>query len=910
MKRTMMKRTLFFALTCLLACGAAEIRVPSQWKSKGKAAAYRVSEAGFSADAERAAWAIRINGLEEMLKSGHFLISLYMNTDSDVNTGRTPGKDGCDFQMNIQVGPRTLTAIDWRKNTQRRIPLDKEDYFIESRGDILYIVLRGESLKDAVKFNDRMTLRLQMSTATVPRLVFDQRIDRTRTYGEMTPAFSFTPFRPKPAVQRQEALPVPRKGEIMVPSLWKSGSDLPEYRITEAGFSADADRAVWAIRINGLQKMLKMERFLISLYMNTDCDMATGRTPGKDGCDFQLNIQVGPRTLSAIDWRKGRFQRIPLYDDDYLIDSKGDILYILLRGEPLKDAVKFNDKMTLRLLVGAGAVPQQVFDRRIDLKRIYGMMLPALPFTRFGAERSALIKTPEAVLIPRNDGLKVWNTFGERFRDDEPMPPVVGKEPALRFSAARGEREAVHFAVTAPKPFQTLEIVPGDLKGPGNAVIPGSALAVRYVGFATTIREESYTDILYRAYKAQSSPHHFALIGVTVPRDAVPGIYRGTAQLIADGKKREPLPLELEIYPFTLPETRSFKTAYCLKPAFVRNHFPEATPAERAQEFEAQCRIAREFRFSPRLPHCLPELTWTRDEKLLIDWSRFDKVIDQYFNEYKFTVFQDSLFQIGSHGGPLYPRIRKLLGNDVKTSDPRFEKFFSQLVKQVHDHYKALGIFDRCVFFIWDEPYESVYPDIRRCCEIARKAAPDVKWAVAIDHAAPPLKEAVSVWATNFLTLYNLRSDPATRDQRVWCYNKIGMESFRDPASVPRLYYWLAKRYRVECYEYSEINGYQPRHQGKKPGAVYNTWVNYNWLYPDEKPGTPFASLRMVLTADGMDDYDYLRLFEERFGAEKLPAEVKAAFPELVAGGHINFPVRTNRGLQKIREILARELSR
>ncbi|MBQ9502177.1 MAG: hypothetical protein IJU70_08485 [Lentisphaeria bacterium] len=698
--------------------------------------------------------------------------------------------------------------------------------------------------------------------------------------------------------------------DIRIPALWKSDGQLPAYKVSEAGFSADADRAVWAIRINDLEKMLKMERFLISLYMNTDSDMATGRTPGKDGCDFQLNIQVGPRTLSAIDWRKSRFQRIPLYDDDYLIDSKGDILYILLRGEPLKDAVKFNDKMTLRLIVGAGSVPQQIFDQKIDLKRIHGMMLPALPFVRFGAERAALTKIPQAVLIPRKDGVKVWNTYGERFRDDEVMPPVVGKEPALRFSAARGEREAVHFAVTAPKPFQTLEIVPGDLKGPGNAVIPGSVLTVRYVGFATTIREESFTDILYRDYRPQNSPHHFALIGITVPRDAVPGIYRGTAQLIADGKKREPLPLALEIYPFTLPETRTFKTAYCLKPAFIRNHFTEATPAEFAAEFEAQCRIAREFRFSPRLPHCLPKLTWTKDEKLLIDWSRFDKVIDKYFNEYHFTVFQDSLFQIGSHGGPLYPRIRKLLGEDIKVSDPKFEKFFSQLVKQTCDHHKKLGIFDRCVFFIWDEPYESVYPDIRRCCEIARKAAPDVKWAVAIDHAAPPLKEAVSVWATNFLTLYNLRGNPATRDQRVWCYNKIGMESFREPASVPRLYYWLAKRFNVECYEYSEINGYQPKHQGKKPGAVYNTWVNYNWFYPDKTPGTPFASLRMVLTADGMDDYDYLTLWKEKSGGKPLPTAVEKAFPRLLPGGHIDFPVKTNREMQKIRGILARELAR
>ena len=900
-------KALLFILACAVSCSAAEIMVPSLWKSEAKVPVYQISEVGFSANADRAVWAIRINGLEKMLKTERFLIGLYMNTDSDVNTGRIPGKDGCDFQMNIQVGPRTLSAIDWRKGSQQRILLDQDDYLIESRGDILYIVLRGEPLKEAVKFNDKMTLRLLMNSAAVPRQVFDRRIDLTRTYGEMTPSLAFTSFAGTAA--QTQPLPVPRKGEIMVPALWKSNRDLPEYRITEVGFSANADRAAWAIRINGLEKMLKMERFLIGLYMNTDCDMTTGRTPGKDGCDFQLNIQVGPRTLEAIDWRKSRFQRIPLYDDDYLIESRGDILYIILRGEPLKEAVKFNDKMTLRLLM-VSSETRQDFNRRIDLKRIYGMMLPALPFARFGAERAALIKTPEAVIIPRKDELKLWNTYGERFRDDEVMPPVVGTEPALRFSAARGEREAVHFAVTAPKPFRTFEIIPGDLKGPGNAVIPGSALAVRYVGFATTIREESYTDILYRAYKAQSSPHHFALIGVTVPRDAVPGIYRGTARLIADGKERTPLPLELEIYPFTLPETRSFKTAYCVKPAFVRKYFADASPEEQKREYDEQNRLAREFRFSPRLPHCLPELTWTKDEKLLIDWSRFDRVIDKYFNEYKFTGFQDTRFQIGSHGGPLYPWIRNLLGDDIKTSDPKFEKFFSQLARQTCDHYKKLGIFDRCIFVIWDEPYESVYPDIHRACAIARAAAPEIQWAISIEHAAPPLKEDITVWQTNFLTLYNLRRDPATRNQRVWCYNKVGMESFREPASVPRLYYWLAKRYDIECYEYSEINAYQPKHQGKKPDAVYNTWVNYNWFYPSEKPGSPCVSLRMALSADGLDDYDYLALLEKKYGKKPLPPEVEKAFPRLLAGGHIDFPVKTNREMQKIRELMARELSR
>jgi len=43
--------------------------------------------------------------------------------------------------MNIQVGPRTLSAIDWRKGSCRRIPLDKDDYLIrmEQRAEQEYL---------------------------------------------------------------------------------------------------------------------------------------------------------------------------------------------------------------------------------------------------------------------------------------------------------------------------------------------------------------------------------------------------------------------------------------------------------------------------------------------------------------------------------------------------------------------------------------------------------------------------------------------------------------------------------------------------------------------------------------------------------------------------------------------------
>ena len=55
---------------------------------------------------------------------------------------------------------------------------------------------------------------------------------------------------------------------------------------------------------------------------------------------------------------------------------------------------------------------------------------------------------------------------------------------------------------------------------------------------------------------------------------------------------------------------------------------------------------------------------------------------------------------------------------------------------------------------------------------------------------------------------------------------------------------------------------------------------------------------------------DYLALLEKKFGKDPLPPTVEKAFPRLLEGGHIDFPVKTNREMQKVREVMARELSR
>ena len=68
------------------------------------------------------------------------------------------------------------------------------------------------------------------------------------------------------------------------------------------------------------------------------------------------------------------------------------------------------------------------------------------------------------------------------------------------------------------------------------------------------------------------------------------------------------------------------------------------------------------------------------------------------------------------------------------------------------------------------------------------------------------------------------------------------------------------------------------------------------------------ASLRMTLTREGLDDYDYLALYRQKFPGKPLPEWLLAVMPELQPTGDQKFPVVSQRKLQQVRERLAKLL--
>ena len=689
--------------------------------------------------------------------------------------------------------------------------------------------------------------------------------------------------------------------DIAVPVLYQA-KDIPadKHRIVGLGMYQDDDKYVWAVQISGLDAARKKQNFGAGLYFNSDNDKKTGRFAGKSGWDFQINIKRS--SISVIRWLPGnKPEFMPLYVDDYLVETAGDVMYIALRKAAVKSMV-FTDKFVFRCLASAVKTPMGDISRQLDVRKSYGTFQPVFKFFRFERENNMHRKKAEAVLIPRSDGVKVWNTYGERYEEMEAMPQPSETANALKTSAARGESEVFFFALTTEKPAQQLEIIPSDLVNDKGDKIPTANMFVRYIGFTGTLREEYFTDVLYPSFVKSNSLNSFVALRVNTPRNIPAGIYRGSAKIKLDGKDIAPVPLEFEVYDFDLPEQPFFSTAYCIKPGHIKKHFTKISAAGMRAEYATQQKIAREYRFSPRLLNAPRPVRWQGNEPV-IDWRKFDAAADMYFNKHKFTCFQDSFFQMGSHD-----KFNTRITGNMKFGTPDFEPRFGMMVKKVHDHYRKLGILDKTLFIFWDEPYRSVYPAIKRGIASARKYVPDLQAGVFIDHIAPELEDDIDIWLGKFNVAAQLRLNPEGNSKKVWTYNNTGMSSFRTSAAIPRLYYWLAHKYNINGYLYSEINVYNDYAGMKRQDIPYNKWVNHSWFYPGKKPGETMASLRMELARDGLDDYDYLTIYRQLSKGKELPAEIRNMMPVLTKNGGIGFKVNSNKAMQKFRDQIAREI--
>ncbi len=342
---------------------------------------------------------------------------------------------------------------------------------------------------------------------------------------------------------------------------------------------------------------------------------------------------------------------------------------------------------------------------------------------------------------------------------------------------------------------------------------------------------------------------------VRVPANAAPGTYGGKVEIKTDDETII-LPLSLKVWDFALPETPSCATAFGVSSYYI---YPQEGVSPDSQEARELDKKYYEF----LLDHKISAFTIPVD--LLSDEAV------KYLEDPRMTSYMI----------PLY-------GDEEKQ-----KQLIERLIKNGH--------FRKGYFYVYDEPVKKdQYEEAIKKCEFLKKIEPQVRITIPVYtnpdwdqnlRSSDLLQGLVNIWCPNshYLDISNwLREYLKKRKnagETYWWYVCCGPGApyanfFVDMQGIShRILFWQQKMEGIDGLLYWSTTYWNPEQGCPDPWESMMTFRDINpkmrgdgsLLYPGKKVGVdgPVSSIRLEIIRDGIEDFEYLTLAEQRLGKEE-----------------------------------------
>jgi hypothetical protein len=481
-------------------------------------------------------------------------------------------------------------------------------------------------------------------------------------------------------------------------------------------------------------------------------------------------------------------------------------------------------------------------------------------------------------------------------------------EPEARLEAARGEWEPFQIVVhAAGGPLRAVRAEATPLRGAGELAAPRLA-RVEYLEVKTPSSIEGHSgawpDALvpdvdgYAGEKRRAFPFDVPAgearaiwVEVYVPPSATPGVYRGGVRVLADGRAPATTPIELTVHKFALPRTASLPVTFGFNAGAVAKAHPGLSPEATRALVEAYEVSLLRHRISAHGGWNDPAPWKSAGGKLTIDWSGYDAEVGPFLDG---TV---------DRGGPAEGA--RWTAFDFRVPQKLQGAERADYVRQLAAHLRARGWLGRVFDYTYDEPPDDKLDEVRRRAGELRRAVPDVPRLVTrvLD---PKLRGSVDIWCptVNFLDdkAGNSNSparaaydEPLRHGERLWWYqacmshgcNLVGGAYFTGwpsyvvdaPPMSHRIMEWLTYRYRMggELY-YDTVEAYASGKDPWKDQLLFGGNGDGTLFYPGRARalgGTrdfPVESIRLELIREGLEDYEYLKLYAKVAGDKAAEA--------------------------------------
>ena len=481
-----------------------------------------------------------------------------------------------------------------------------------------------------------------------------------------------------------------------------------------------------------------------------------------------------------------------------------------------------------------------------------------------------------ARLISSDSTATVWKEAPYLKVPYEKVPDGLKQESVISLNAAANESEPFQIVVNAQKDLDGVTLKFSDLKG-AKGTIAASNINARVVGFIFLKKPDNpnnkgfnadpiLPETSAKAVKGKNLPFY---VLVKVPAKTAPGLYTGTVDVLAGGKKISSFKLALEVHNFALPDTAHLKTYFYTRPFKAYTDIDRRPRAKVIANFH---QLLKDHRMTGNQALGTPYPPYTiKNGKLTVtDWSVFDKDVElrnKVYGQISFPV--PYLGMLGDNGGWFRkkgedrskPR-NSPFGNFSWISPDGLKyagQFAAQFTAHVKKRFPALNFYA----YLYDEPAAKVHADLKLILDSIHKAAPELKIFIPKEQNG-----AIGYTHTFCVPLSPGHYKPAQQDEHmrkggdIWYYNwsvRISNHNYH----LNRFFAW-----RIYA---GKGNGGLLWNTIHTPLGV-NPWNDLDKthncgaatiFYPPRKKGEMCVpSLRSALIKESIDDFDYMRILE------------------------------------------------
>ena len=467
----------------------------------------------------------------------------------------------------------------------------------------------------------------------------------------------------------------------------------------------------------------------------------------------------------------------------------------------------------------------------------------------------------------------------------------------------RNEVLSAQCVVKAGQALRDLAVSVSPLKHKaGSAVLPADRVAWNFVG-SIQIAENSpnhrksdvirpaparFPDYLSDAKQiaVEAGRYQAVYLTIRVPKDAQAGDYEGTVTFHAD-KGEKTLPLALTVFPLTLPDERHLMvTEWFSTNRFKQFHGVDSSNPDAFYNMLAvYARNMADHRQNVfRVAPDLIAATKRSDGTLTFDFARFDKWCEVFWSTGRMDRLETGFVARFREGGWSSKEIvlRDFSVRDeakaASTTMPGKE-FLPQFLPALEQHLQERGWLAKTVFHIADEPSNHNVMSWREASDFVHRYGPRLKRMDAIE--TPHCLDRLEIWVPkldHYATWQEAYSDAQRRGNEMWFYT-VGIfqtgaypnKTVDVPLIQSRTLHWLNYRFGLTGYLHWGFNSWTD-----DPFEAPGQHQGDGWHVYPKKDGL-LDSLRWEQMRNGIQDYEYCRLLEEKVRQMKAGMSQRAS---------------------------------